>query len=164
MTCLINNLAEAHTVHVNASEDVGKQALAFYLLHYLRFLSNAGHHVLFSLPDFDDDKLSVTIDFSTMTRASALIEEVRGVSLEKINAFLSTAWLNAAMLASVEHTMKDIKTCLAEYRSMTSVHGSDIHFHVKLGAPRIKALCEQEVILYFTIDELIIYESDDFNV
>lgn len=151
-------------IKVTSDEDVNKQALSSYLLHYLRFLTNAGNHVLFSLPDFDDDNLSISIDFSTMSNAVIPVDDIRGVSIEKVNAFLSTAWLKAAMLASSHLTSGDIKASLAEYRSTSSSHSSDLHFHVKLGAPRVKALCDQEVILYFTIDDLYIYDTEDFNV
>ena len=54
---------------------------------------------------------------------------------------------------------------LAEYKSTWSLdESSNTHFHVKLGAPRIKALCNQEVVLYFTLDEILFYESKDFTV
>ncbi|TCD65183.1 hypothetical protein EIP91_003005 [Steccherinum ochraceum] len=155
---------KATPIDIISDVEISKQALSFYLLHYLRFLSNAGHHILFSLPDFDDDKFSISIDFSTMSTAIAPIEEIHGVSIEKINAFLSTGWLKSAMLAADPHTCRDVKTALAEYRSTSSAYSGDIHFHVKMGAPRVKALCDQEVILYFTIDELFIHDSEDFTV
>lgn len=54
---------------------------------------------------------------------------------------------------------------LAEYKSTWSLdESSNTHFHVKLGAPRIKALCNQEVVLYFTLDEILFYDSKDFTV
>ncbi|THH28534.1 hypothetical protein EUX98_g5660 [Antrodiella citrinella] len=155
---------KARMISIESNEEIGKQAISFYLLHYLHFLSNAGHHVLFSLPDFDDDTLSISIDFSTMSNATVPVNEISGVSVEKVNAFLSTAWLKSAMLAASHQTSTDVKAALAEYRSTSSVHGSDVHFHVKLGAPRVKALCDQEVIMYFTIDDLYIYDGDDFTV
>ncbi|TCD64013.1 hypothetical protein EIP91_004681 [Steccherinum ochraceum] len=155
----------ARPVEIKTDADIDRQALGFYLLRYLRFLSNAGHHILFSLPDFDDDQLSVTIDFSAVSTTNVPVTEIHGVTVDKINAFLSTGWLKAAMLGSSPETSSDIKVALAEYRSTASSVGvSDVFFHAKLGAPRVKALCEQEVILYFSIDYLYIYETEDFNV
>lgn len=155
--------SEAQPINISASDEIGFNALTFYLKHYLRFLSNAGHRILFSLPDFDDDNLSVFIDFSAVSKTTALVEEVHGVSLEKVNTFLSTAWLNAAMLATGENAESDIKISLAEYRSTMGTHNNDLHFTARFGAPRVEALCNQEVILYFKIEELCTYESDDFS-
>ncbi|KAJ7732039.1 hypothetical protein B0H16DRAFT_183186, partial [Mycena metata] len=44
-------------------------ALEWYLKKYLTFLQNAGHHVRFDLPDFDDDQYKPTINYSLATRA-----------------------------------------------------------------------------------------------
>jgi hypothetical protein len=146
----------------------GREALDFYLRKYLEYLRHAGHHVLFSLPDFDDDRMDVLIDYSleshTIRNMENEIDEVFGVSVEEINRYLSSKWLKSIMDAAEGGDRKS--TCLAEYRSTwTSVADhSNLQFHVKFGAPRVKILCKREAILYFKIDELLVYEGHNFNV
>ena len=154
-------------VSVNSELEVGRQALAFYLGEYLSLLQSAGSHVLFSLPDFDDDRRRLIIDFSTYARNLLDVDDIYDISVEKINTFLSSSWLKAAMLAGgkdgpcADHNALS----LAEYKSTWSLdENSGTYFHVKLGAPRIKALCNREVVLYFTLDEILFYESKDFSV
>lgn len=154
---------EAQLISVHPEVDAGTQALSFYLIHYLQLLQNAGHHVLFSLPDFDDDRLQVSIDFSTQGQTLLELEEVYGVSVEKINAFLSSSWLKSAMLVSGKKTADRPALSLAEYRSTWVLNDSSAHFHVRLGAPRIKAVCNQEVILFFSVDEVQFYDTTDFD-
>ena len=89
--------------------------MSFYLLEYLRFLSKAGHHTLFSLPDFDDNDSSLRIDFSDVATRSVPVNDIHGISVIKINTFLSTAWMDAASLLRSSQTAGDIKTILAGY-------------------------------------------------
>ena len=152
-------------ISVSRELEGGREALAFYLSQYLNLLKSSGNHVLFSLPDFDDDRRRVTIDFSANAQALVDVDEIYGISVEKINTFLSSSWLKAAMLAGGRNGPSADRAAisLAEYRSTWVLGDSNVHFHVKLGAPRIRALCQQEVILYFTVDEVLFYESADFN-
>ncbi|KAF9010257.1 hypothetical protein BDQ17DRAFT_1421498 [Cyathus striatus] len=125
----------------------GRESLNFYLKKYLEYLRHAGHHVLFSLPDFDDDRMDVLIDYSleshTIRNVETEIEEVFGVSVEEINRYLSSKWLKSIMDAAEGGDRKS--TCLAEYRSTwTSVADhSNLQFHG---------------------DELLVYEGHNFNV
>ena len=158
---------EAQLVQVNSELEVGRQALAFYLVEYLALLQSAGSHVLFSLPDFDDDRRRLFIDFSSYARSLLDVDEIYDISVEKINTFLSSSWLKAAMLAGGKNGPSADRGALslAEYKSTWSLdESSSTHFHVKLGAPRIKALCNQEVVLYFVLDEVLFYDSKDFSV
>ncbi|KAJ3554928.1 hypothetical protein NM688_g2854 [Phlebia brevispora] len=162
---LVFDYTKAQLISVHPEIEGGSQALAFYLSQYLQLLQNAGHHVVFSLPDFDDDRLHVSIDFSTAGQSLLELDEVYGVSVEKINAFLSASWLKSAILASGRKGEIADRTLLslAEYRSTWVLSDSTSHFHVKLGAPRIRAVCNQEVILFFTVDEVLFYETTDFD-
>lgn len=155
----------ASLIDIVSKESYNKEALSFYLLHYLNFLSSAGHDIIYSIPEFDNNNLSLSLDFSSITTSITTVSEIRGVSVEKINSFFSTSWLQAAMLAGTESTATDIKASLAEYSSTSYPSWSgDFHFHVKLGAPRVEALCGQELVLYFMVDSLTVYESTDFTV
>lgn len=135
---------------------------------YLDYLHHAGHHVLFSLPDFDDDRLDMIIDYSLESHVNhtleAEIHEVFGVSVEDINRNLSSKWLKSIMDAADGADRKSV--CLAEYRSTWTTIGerSGIQFHIKFGAPRVRVLCEREAVLYFKIDELLVYDGHDFTV
>ncbi|KAL4248925.1 hypothetical protein ABKN59_007566 [Abortiporus biennis] len=141
---LILDFTKAQLVSVTPEVETGRQALAFYLSQYLKFLNNAGHHVLFSLPDFDDDDFSITMDFSAISKSIVTVDEISACSREP----------------SIEDR---IKASLAEYRSVWVNQDSDIHFHVRMSAPRVRALCQNEVILYFPVDEAYFYDSDNFD-
>ncbi|KAF8884776.1 hypothetical protein BD779DRAFT_1739314 [Infundibulicybe gibba] len=150
---------------VNAGD---REGLQFYMRRYFDYLHHAGHHVLFSLPDFDDDRLDIIIDYSLESHVGHTLDteihEVFGVSVEEINRSLSSKWLKAIMDAA--DGAKRSSICLAEYRSTWTAIGerSDVQFHIKFGAPRVRVLCEREAVLYFKIDELLVYEGHDFTV
>lgn len=142
-----------------------KQCLETYLQHYLRFLKLAGHHVLFSLPDFNAESQSMLIDFSLAAETLPELHEIQGVAIEEINRFLSTSWLKAAMLASAQNgeTHDRPAIALAEYRSTWVLHEEEVHFHLMFGPPKVAALCNEEVLVYFKVDEASFYEGVDFD-
>ncbi|EKM54028.1 uncharacterized protein PHACADRAFT_257609 [Phanerochaete carnosa HHB-10118-sp] len=143
-----------------------RQSLEIYLRTYLQFLQAAGHHVLFSLPDFNIENPNVLIDFSQAARVLLNISEVQGISIEQINRFLSTSWLKAAMLAGAQNGLPVDRPAisLAEYRSTWVLRDENIHFHLKFGAPQVAALCNDEILLYFLVDEALFYDGEDFQV
>jgi hypothetical protein len=148
----------------NLSADI-KEALNFYLRKYLDHLNDAGQNCLLNLPDFDDDAYSPVIDYSLTTKA---IEEdlsvdvtVFGTSVSTINDQLRNTWLQ---VASLVHAPSDkLSTCLAEIKTQW-LHGTDNHYHIRFAPPTVKALCEHEVILYYNIEEITIYDSAHFSV
>ncbi|GJJ16055.1 hypothetical protein Clacol_010334 [Clathrus columnatus] len=168
---LIPPLPKAATLASKVQIPHAKEALAFYLKGYLDFLRQAGHHVLFSLPDFDDDGHQVQVEFSLLPHFIRNIEhditEILGVALESINDTLSAKWLKNIMEAEEEHgsTHNKDAICLAEYRSTWTTIGDrkDIQFWIKFGAPKVKILCKKEAILSFTIEELLVFDGNDFK-
>ena len=52
---------------------------------------------------------------------------------------------------------------LAEYRSTWVLHDENVHFHLKFGAPQVAALCNDEILLYFFVDEALFYDGEDFQ-
>ncbi|TFY68932.1 hypothetical protein EVJ58_g722 [Rhodofomes roseus] len=157
------NLPKAQLVSAEPAVIIGRDAFVHYLNEYLVFLHQAGNHVLFSLPDFDDDRYRLTIDYSLMGGTVLEVDDIHGVSVDKINAYLSSVWLKAAMLMGSE--LDDWKSlCLAEYRSTSRpLPDWDGHFHLRLGAPRVKPVCSREAIIYFSVDEVLFYEDADFT-
>ncbi|PCH38353.1 hypothetical protein WOLCODRAFT_115316 [Wolfiporia cocos MD-104 SS10] len=163
---IVLNLTKAQLISAEPAVVIGREALTFYLSQYLSFLQQAGNHVLFSLPDFDDDRYRLTTDYSLMGAHVLAIDEVYGIAVDKINAYLSSVWLKASMLAGgLTGQASDWKTtCIAEFRSTWTLDASaETHFHLKLGAPRIKPICSREAVLYFTVDEVTFYDSADFE-
>jgi hypothetical protein len=159
-----------------------KVALEFYLHQYLAHLNAAGQNCLLvrhpsvgvlscaytadqNIPDFDDDAYSPVIDYSLTTRA---IEEdlstditVHGTSVSAINTHLRSAWLKVASLGELPGDK--LSVCLAEIKTQW-LQGTESHYHIRFGPPTIKALCDQEVIVYYNIEELTVYESADFSI
>ncbi|PIL22499.1 hypothetical protein GSI_15188 [Ganoderma sinense ZZ0214-1] len=145
---------------------VGRDILIRYLNEYLDLLHAAGHHVLFSLPQFGDQGgMPMVIDHSLMSTSQLWIGDIHGITVNQINAYLTSIWLKSAMLA--QHDVKagiDWRTrCLAEFSS--SSHGARSYgrFKVKFGPPRVEILCAKEVVIYFNIEELDLFKSDDFT-
>ncbi|KAF7343262.1 hypothetical protein MVEN_01758100 [Mycena venus] len=144
-------------------------SLEWYLKKYLAFLQNAGHHVRFDLPDFDDDQYKLKINYSLATRALEHEElctnvAVHGISEAKINDFLRETWLDVVSKAqgSCGESPDRLSTCLTEIQS-TWIGNLDSHFHLRFSPPRVKALCKHEVILYFTAAEVHFFGSEDFS-
>ena len=156
--------SEAQLYKIPSAEEPGRQALAVYLQEYVRLLQHAGNHVLFRLPQFNDMSYHHMINYSTSVKEFTELDEIFSISIEKINDYISMSWLKAALLAGNPNTesIDRAGVSLAEYKS-TWGHDDSTPFHFKFAAPRIRALCNQEVILYFTIDEVLFYESDDFE-
>ncbi|KAJ6464047.1 hypothetical protein C8R45DRAFT_1220135 [Mycena sanguinolenta] len=145
-------------------------ALEWYLKQYLTFLQNAGHHVRYDLPDFDNDKYRLDINYSLVTRAFESEElcarvTVHGISETKINEFLRDTWLDVVSKSQGfcgERPTDMLSSCLSEIRS-TWVGNVDHHFSIRFGPPSVRALCNHEVVLYFRASKLYFYDSADFN-
>jgi hypothetical protein len=87
---------------------------------------------------------------------------VRGTSVSAINAHLRDAWLK---VASLTHAPADKLTmCLYELKTQWLGAGTDGHYDIRFAPPTIKALCEDEVIVYYNIEELKVYEDAAFTV
>lgn len=145
-----------------------KDALDFYLHKYLEFLVHAGNHVLFDLPDFDDDKYQAKIDYATyqdtsidlMTLCDGIT--VHDIDIKDINDSLYFRWQNAARKA--ERPNDFLTLCLAELSSAWLMNSSiDRHFFIRFGVPKIRALCSCEVILTFDIRNIAFFETSDLE-
>ncbi|TFK50290.1 hypothetical protein OE88DRAFT_1749327 [Heliocybe sulcata] len=147
-----------------------REALTYYLKRYLEYTREAGHHVFYSLPDWDNDgnPQSLVIDFSAMTDVMHLDFggiDFHGVPIESINSRLSKVWLEAAMIVEREESYFDYRSvCLAEYRSTwTDIGDIQEQFRVRFDAPKVRLLCDKEAVLYFKISELAFFATDDFT-
>ncbi|OCH91887.1 hypothetical protein OBBRIDRAFT_727931 [Obba rivulosa] len=159
---VILDLQKAQLQTVQPDVHTSREALVFYLTKYLELLQNAGSHVLYSLPDFDDDDLQVKINYSLMGSKVQQHTELHGLSVDKINAYLSSIWLKAAMQASqsANKTPHWQAYCLAEFKTAwTAREENAIHFHVKLGAPRIHAICSREAVMYFNVKDVSFFNG-----
>lgn len=95
------------------------------------------------------------------------VDEIYDISVKKVNTFLSSSRLKAPMLAGCKNDpyTDHGALSLAGYKTTWFLgESSSTHFHVKIGAFRIKAHCNQEVILYFVLHEVLFYDSKDFSV
>lgn len=166
-----------------------KKALNTYLQAYLLFLHAAGHHVLFSLPRFDggnrtrqsDDWYSKldppsgggnttqAIDFSMIATERLRLPEVHGVSIELLNRFMLNLWIKATMTIAASPEGEQPTNCdsisLSEYRSgwLSSYQGaptSGLKWTAKFNPPRVEAMCNDELILHFIIDEVVFHEDE----
>ena len=130
---------------------------------YLSFLQQAGHHVLYNLPDFDDEKSSIKIDYSLSNDALVLQKmfpniPICGYTVNDINEFLYKKWCQAAMADDSSGLSK----CMSEIRSSWLMNCSiDLNFHMFLAKPRVIPLCTHEVVLIFTIEELAVFSNND---
>lgn len=149
----------------------GRQALEFYLGVYIKFLQSSGHHVLFSLPNFDDEPEGhrLLIDHSQDTQgqfvAMLKLTEVRDIAVALINRYLLSTWLKAAMLVGAQGggSLDRLQSSIAEYANTWTAHEGNVFFHIRFSAPEVVALCNEEVVVYFIVDEVFFYNSEDFT-
>ncbi|PSS11038.1 hypothetical protein PHLCEN_2v3334 [Hermanssonia centrifuga] len=144
-----------------------QEALTFYMRRYLEFLQHAGNHVLFDLPDFDDDKFKAKIDYSLHREPINLDDLCDGVTvfsadIKDMNEYLESQWMKAASLGRPQDCLS---IALAEISSSWLMNAViDNHFHVRFGAPKVRALCSHEVILYFDIQDIAFFRNSDFSI
>ncbi|KAI5120814.1 hypothetical protein M0805_003211 [Coniferiporia weirii] len=140
-------------------------ALTYYLTKfYLPTIKRAGHHVLYSLPDFDNlASTTAHIDYSVINKRTLTTDTLFGVSIVDINTFLRGLWLQAAAFIDEHGLSHDnvSKTSLAELR--TSTDGIDgMHMHLFFGPLYVQPLCKREVILYLDIQDIHVYLGGSF--
>ncbi|KAI5120808.1 hypothetical protein M0805_003206 [Coniferiporia weirii] len=141
-------------------------ALTHYLIgSYLPTIKSAGHHVLYSLPDFDKlESTSAHIDYSVINKRTLTTDTLFGVNIADINTFLRGLWLQAAAFIDEHGLSPDTisKTSLAELK--TPADGIDgVHMHLFFGPLHVQPLCRREVILYLDIQDMHVYLDGDFN-
>jgi len=137
-----------------------------YLEAYLKHLVKSGHHVIYSLPDFDDDNQKREIDFSTATVATYdHVTKAFGVELTQVTKYVEDAWLKAAWLAhehkhdsktQVEFSVRNAIAVAKWERSWRSSAPFDIEF----GAPTIHFLCDHEAVLTLSLENAVFYSTD----
>lgn len=150
---------------------ISQDILAFYVGKYLELLRHAGHHVLFDLPDFDNDQYSPLIDYSLAATIKEIEEyctevDLHGIHVSTINDHLRKSWLNAVALArgiSGAIPADPLTTCLTEIQSIR-LPDVQSHFHIRFSPPTVHALCRHEAVLVFNFDEIIFYNSPDFSL
>lgn len=143
----------------------GRDVLLRYLTQYLELIHSAGNHVLFSLPQFDQRAAQTEANYCLIGDSIDYyewLENINGVTVEQMNAYMSSVWLKSAMLAqgTISASTTDWRPrCLAEF---SRSEGSQ-HFYMQLGAPTVKILCEREVVIWFDIDELNFFVDGNFD-
>ncbi|KAI0667589.1 hypothetical protein C8Q78DRAFT_981541 [Trametes maxima] len=162
---VILDLKNATVSSIVPEQTSGRDALLRYLQQYLDVLHQAGNHVLFSLPQFDQRNARMEIDYSLMDLPVDFEwqETIYGVTTEQVNAYMSSLWLKSAMLAYGRDTgiTTDWRArCYAEF----SRKEADTYFRIKFGTPRVNILCAREVVVYFDVDEVEFFDGEDFSV
>ncbi|KAH9891709.1 hypothetical protein C8Q73DRAFT_782384 [Cubamyces lactineus] len=156
------NPADAIVLSVSPALETGRETLIRYLGQYLEFLQEAGNHVLFSLPQFNQHSAPMEIDYSLASRPGEQHwqESIYDVSVDQINAYLSSLWLKSTMLAQGSILQED---CDWRLRCLTElVHKeSGFYYRLRFGAPRVNILCSKEVVVYFDIDELEFFDNEE---
>ncbi|KAI0770368.1 hypothetical protein C8Q74DRAFT_1275033 [Fomes fomentarius] len=137
------------------------------LSSYLRSLRLGGHHVLFSLPEFDDDEFRPPISFSRVASSQEqyLLREIHGFSLAMINGYLSLLWYTCAFVIRERADERqavtwDETTSLAEYWTWVRSEAEAWYCCLKFGAPEARILCGREVILLFMLSEVAILTQE----
>lgn len=139
---------------------VGRDILAQRLTEYLELLHNAGHHVLFSLPQFDPRGAPMNIDYSLMETTHIGVSDIHGITVQQINTYMSSLWLKSAMLAhggGLQMPGLDVDWrafSLAEFSTLSYGYGTYGQFRMTMGPPTVEILCTKEVVVYFSIDEI----------
>lgn len=138
---------------------------------YLKLLRLAGNHVLFDLPDFDDDKHRPTIDYSldgSTDLPKSILDgyeaSIHSVKVSEINKDLSLKWARA-MREAITGNSTVYETCLAQVNS-TLVHGGTSfgkHFFIQFKEPQVDALCSHEIVFNIRVESVWFFDSEDFS-
>ncbi|KAH8114471.1 hypothetical protein DFH11DRAFT_220480 [Phellopilus nigrolimitatus] len=133
-------------------------ALTHYLAKfYLQTLKRAGHHVLHSLPDFDNlSSTTAHIDYSVISQSTLSTDSLFGISINDINTFLRGLWLQAAAFIDEHGLSQDTITqsFLAELRVPAADALDDMNLHLYFGPLHIQPLCKREIVLYLNIQDI----------
>lgn len=162
---------EAKLIMLNPDSTLGpeiRDALKFYMSHYLAYLKACGRHVFFDLPDFDNNKERTKSDFSRI-RTHEIDGLLRSIQhevklLNKFDCDVLTHFYKAQwMIASAffhAGNWGSMETCLASVCTDWII-GSEInsHFFINFEAPTIQLLCPQEVILKFRLKDIIFFKE-----
>ena len=144
------------------SADV-KDALRYYMDEYLKLLENAGNHVFFDLPDFDDNKHRPVSNYALLHNPSLDVlikkhsEDVKllgELECSLLSKFYDMHWVAHSSQRN-EQSWGKHDICLAAICSDWII-GSETqkNFFITFNKPIIEALCPHEVIVKFHIKEL----------
>lgn len=151
---------------------VSHDVLTFYVRKYLQLLRKAGHHVLFDLPDFDDDQYSPHIDYSRAITSEEIDYycadiDIHGVHVNTVNERLRKLWLNAVVsargLSGPAIPADRLSNCLLEIQSIW-LPDAQSYFHIDFSPPTIRTLCSHEAVLIFDLNKVDIFETPDFDL
>ncbi|KAI0335832.1 hypothetical protein GY45DRAFT_1239802 [Cubamyces sp. BRFM 1775] len=161
---VVINLRNAIVLPVPPELQSGRETVIRYLEQYLDLLQDAGNHVLFSLPQFSQHTASMEIDFSLAScpEEHHWQDTIYDISVDQINAYLSSLWLKSTMLAEGVLIKRDTDWrlyCLTEYVRKEA----GCSYRLRFGAPRVNILCSKEVVVYFDIDELEFFDNEDLT-
>lgn len=154
---------------------LGQMNLEEHLKSYLRFLTKAGHHVIYSLPDWDSDGLTRMIDFSVSANSNSLAHHIHtyaSVEFGKINHYLHSAWSRVyheiyrdeEMVFSGKRQQSAISRehrSLLEYKSDKLVDG--IAFHAHFGPITVDPLCAKEVVVFININKILFGDNVELS-
>ena len=131
-----------------------------YLEAYIQHLTKAGHHVLCSLADFDDNGRERGVDFSSATAASYNHHmKAFKIDLGLVSKRIEHVWLEAALLAhehdyegkhEIDSFLSNITAAKWERRCRTH-----LPFDVEFSTPTVQLLCVREAILTFSLENII---------
>lgn len=168
-------LEEAKLIMLNPDASLGaevKDALKFYMTHYLSFLKTSGNHVFFDLADFDSDSDRLKSNYS-LVRTDKTNDLLKGIRQELLllgkykpdvlAQFYKAAWTVASALVNVEN-WGSLQICLATICSDWLV-GAEVKkpFHINFETPTVEVLCPYEVILKFHLKDLAFFERTDIG-
>ena len=130
---------------------------------YLPLLAKAGHHVIYSLPDFDN--LAVTtsyIDYSFLREDSIIVDKIYDVNAKDINMYLRGLWFQAYsyVLENGARENNIIQTFLSEMRIPVMDSNEKLPLKLVLGPMQVRLLCSKELILDINFQEAHILEDN----
>ncbi|THH00496.1 hypothetical protein EW145_g7068 [Phellinidium pouzarii] len=127
---------------------------------YLPTLKRAGHHVLYSLPDFDNlASTTAHTDYSVISKRTLSTDALFGVRVEEVNTFLRGLWLQAAAFIDEYGLSADTvsKSLLAELHTPLMNGPDDMNLHLHFGPLYVQPLCKREVVLYLDIQDIYVH-------
>jgi hypothetical protein len=88
--------------------------------------------------------------------------EVDSIPLASINDYLARRWSRVFTLAQ-DNSHDTFALSLAEFKSVWADLDVGVHFHIKFGPPKAKPISQREVLITYTANEILFYDSEDFT-
>ena len=150
---------------MKSSRDLGdgRKAVEFYLRRYLRFLQDAGHNVLSSIPRYGKCD-HPPLNFFRATKTPCIDEDICGIPVARVDEIMKAVWDETMAIEHVNETSTN--PLVIAFSHIQNNWAKKIHngttYSLTLGSPRVVASCDGDIIIEFPVMEILCEYPDGY--